>query len=197
MAGKKTQSMYCPRCGTQANETTKFCRSCGLALTPLNGYVASGGTMPLQPLAPPAMPAPPKSENPLLRAYQELEPKQQMVFSILFFVFLVPLLGVLGGIFPPFRALVPLAAMGMPLGIVWSVMRYKAIERRLLQQRQAPPFQPQSPPPMPRPLAYPPPQATPTTNQLEAPRAYPTPVPHSIAEDETQRLPRLSQPEGR
>ncbi|MFN7926892.1 MAG: zinc ribbon domain-containing protein [Blastocatellia bacterium] len=186
--------MYCPRCGTQASETTKFCRSCGLALTPLNHYVASGGTMPLQPPAP--APAPPKSNNPLLRAFQELEPKQQMVFSILFFVFLVPLLGVLGGIIPPLRALVPIASIGMPLGIVWSVMRYKAYERRMLQQRYNPvlPPQPVAPPPIPT-TSYAPPQMSPNTNQLEEPHLYPSPAPHSIAEDETQRLPRLSQPE--
>lgn len=188
--------MYCPRCGTQANETTKFCRSCGLALTPLNHYVATGGTVPLPPPQAAPTPAPPKSQNPLLRAYQDLEPKQQMVFSILFFIFLVPMLGVLGGIFPPFRALVPIAAIGMPLGIVWSVMRYKAYERRMLQQQQQFHHAPtMTPPPMQRPLSYQPPQATPTTNQLEEPRPYHTPIPHSIAEDETQRLPRLSQPE--
>ena len=36
--------MYCPRCGSPNPDATKFCRQCGLALTQLTGYVASGGT---------------------------------------------------------------------------------------------------------------------------------------------------------
>ena len=177
--------MYCPRCGTQASDNTKFCRSCGLALTPLTPYVASGGTMPLQP----HIPDEPKSDNGLIRMFQELEPRQQRTFSILFFVFLVPLLGILSGIFPPFRALVPLAAVGMPLGIVWSVMRYKAIERRLQQQHfhqfNHPPIQQPLPPPM----TYQPPVSPPTTNQLAEPPLYQTPPPPSVTEEETKRLP--------
>lgn len=180
--------MYCPRCGTQANETTKFCRSCGLALTPLTTYVASGGTVPLQPVVPEA----PKSNNALIRTFQELEPRQQRTFLILFFVLLVPLLGALSGIFPPFRAFIPIAAVGMPLGIVWAVMRYKAMERRLHQNQFNPVhLQSNTPPPMQQQTTYQPPLSTPTTNQLEAPRLYQTPVPASITEEETQRLPNL------
>lgn len=179
--------MYCPRCGTQAQDTTKFCRSCGLALTPITTYVVSGGTTSLQPPGPEI----PKSEHPWLRAFQELEPKQQRTFSILFFVFLVPLLAVLSGIFPPLRALVPLAAVGMPLGIVWSVMRYKALVNRQQQpltdhtnysqlnaSGQQQPF-------------YQPPVSSPTTNQLDEPRLYQTPVPPSVTEEETRRLPNV------
>ena len=176
--------MYCPRCGTQANETTKYCRSCGLALTPLTGYVASGGTLPLQPVAPESS----YSKHPLVQAFLAMEPKRQMTFSILFFVFLIPLLGILSGIVPPLRALVPIAAMGMPLGIVWSVMRYKAMERRLREHRYSANAQPVAPLPQ-RPAYQPPPLATPTTNELEDPRRYQTPVPTSVTEEETRRLP--------
>ncbi len=186
--------MYCPRCGTQANQTTKYCRSCGLPLLPVINYVSTGGTSTLQP----PVPESPKSENSMVRAFQELEPKQQMTFSILFFIFLVPLLGVLSGIFPPFRALVPLAAIGMPLGIVWSVMRYKAFERRMQQQLYANSFQPQVHPPtqFPQQTAYQPPTMTaPTTNQLDESQLYPPPSLSSVTEDETRRLPNQPQRE--
>lgn len=36
--------MYCPRCGSQNTETTKYCRQCGLPLQQVSGYVATGGT---------------------------------------------------------------------------------------------------------------------------------------------------------
>lgn len=180
--------MYCPRCGTQANEPTKFCRSCGLALTPITTYVASGGTLPLQSVVPET----PKSNNALIQSFHELEPRQQRTLLILFFVFLVPLLGILGGIFPPFRALVPIAFAGMPIGIVWAVMRYKALESRLQQNRLNSVYsQSNTPPPSHQQTTYQPPLSSPTTNQLETPRLYQTPVPRSITEEETQRLPNL------
>ncbi len=178
--------MYCPRCGTQANDSTKFCRNCGLALTPLTGYVASGGTLPLQPEASESS----YSKHPLVQAFLAMEPKRQMTFSILFFVFLIPLLAILGGIIPPLRALVPLAALGMPLGIVWSVMRYKAMKRHLQEQHYPDYAQSVAPPSVPQRPAYQPPlAATPTTNQLEDPRSYQTPIPNSVTEEETRRLP--------
>ena len=36
--------MYCAGCGAPNTDTTKFCRLCGLPLTQLADYVASGGT---------------------------------------------------------------------------------------------------------------------------------------------------------
>jgi hypothetical protein len=173
--------MYCPRCGTQAQDTTKFCRRCGLALMPLTDYVASGGTSPL------VASEPPKSTNAMVRAFQELEPRQQMIFTILFFVFLGPILGILSGIFPLFRGLVPLAFVGMPLGIVWAVMRYKAIERRMQQQRFNASLQ--TPPPVTTPMppqqTYQPPLSPQPTNPLDERPRYPS----SVTEEETQRLP--------
>src|SRR6185503_5824058 len=53
--------MYCPRCGSQNTEATKFCRQCGLALTQVIDYVSTGGTgtfarpPSMQPLPPPLM----------------------------------------------------------------------------------------------------------------------------------------------
>src|SRR5262245_53262026 len=39
--------MFCPKCGVQIVETTKFCKSCGLALGPMTDFVARGGLTPL------------------------------------------------------------------------------------------------------------------------------------------------------
>src|SRR5262245_7477196 len=38
--------MFCPKCGVQIVETTKFCKSCGLALGPMTDFVARGGLTP-------------------------------------------------------------------------------------------------------------------------------------------------------
>jgi hypothetical protein len=176
--------MYCPRCGTQAIETTKFCRSCGLAMTPVTTYVATGGTAPLtSPL--------PTDDSPLSTVkgfWQKLPPNQQMIASILAFIFAVPFLGVFAG-----GRLAGMAAILMPLGIVWSVLYFRAKQRESDQRR----FQSQPPPQM-----YTPP--TPTTTQQPAyqvppvrtnpladtPPQRPT-VPNSVTEEETQRLPKL------
>jgi hypothetical protein len=39
--------MFCPRCGVQIVETTKFCKSCGMALASVMDFVASGAASPL------------------------------------------------------------------------------------------------------------------------------------------------------
>ncbi|HEY7184294.1 MAG TPA: zinc ribbon domain-containing protein [Blastocatellia bacterium] len=39
--------MFCPKCGVQIIEATKFCKSCGLALGPMTDLVAGVGASPL------------------------------------------------------------------------------------------------------------------------------------------------------
>jgi len=39
--------MFCPKCGVQIAETTKYCKSCGMSLAPVMDFVASGGNSPL------------------------------------------------------------------------------------------------------------------------------------------------------
>lgn len=179
--------MYCPRCGTQAIETTKFCRSCGLAMTPVTTYVATGGTTPLTP--PPMM----NDTSPMSTAkgfWEKLPPSQQMIASILSFIFAIPVLGTLMG-----GRMAGLAAILMPLGIVWSILYFRAKQKELEQRfRQAHPT--------PIPQSYTPPQ---TTSQQTAYQVPPSPfhtnpladtppsprqqVPLSVTEEETQRLP--------
>ncbi|HEX4948776.1 MAG TPA: zinc-ribbon domain-containing protein [Blastocatellia bacterium] len=174
--------MYCPRCGTQAVETTKFCRSCGLSLTPVTTYVATGGTAPL---TPPPMHADITHTSSARSFWDKLPPYQQMIASILAFIFAVPFLGVFAG-----GRLAGMAAILMPLGIIWSVLYFRAKQRELEQrhhqaaQMYTPPTTAfQSPPP----VAVPTPQ--PRTNPLADNTPVPPYVPPSVTEQETQRLP--------
>jgi zinc-ribbon domain len=159
--------MYCPNCGSQVVETTKFCRRCGLPLNQLAEYVVSGGTAPLL-------------SHPLDKIVGGLTPKQQLVLTIMFFVFTPALFGVIGqqiGV----NELAGIPAVLMPLGIVWAVFRYKNQQRRLREQQshqttQAPQqhFEPQP---------YQPPLQAPPTNPIA------TPSSRSVTEAETEQLP--------
>lgn len=52
--------MFCPKCGQQATETTRFCSRCGLALSGLAEWLAAGGSPAARgdeaPAPPPASP---------------------------------------------------------------------------------------------------------------------------------------------
>ncbi|MBL8188032.1 MAG: zinc-ribbon domain-containing protein [Acidobacteria bacterium] len=177
--------MFCPRCGSPNPDTTKFCRQCGLGLQPVTGYVASGGTAPLQP---------PRSGDVISKAADGLTPKQQMILLIMMFAMSPAIFGTLG-----LGRLSGISAVLIPIGIVFAVMRYKAQQRRLQEERMAqqtlyPPIQQQMPPITPYNL----PQAT----QQPIPQTYQQPVyqqpsppptnplgPSSVTEDETRRLP--------
>lgn len=184
--------MYCPRCGTQAVETTKFCRSCGLALTPVTTYVATGGTAPLTPPLMYAETPPPSTARSF---WQRLPPNQQMIASILSFIFAIPVLGILAG-----GRLAGLAAILMPLGIIWSVLYFRTKQREF-EQRRAPQMGQMYTPPQPTAFhtpaqpttAYTPPAAVQTPLPRTNPLADATPVqpyaPPSVTEQETQPLP--------
>ncbi len=177
--------MFCPRCGSQNTETTKFCRQCGLPLTQITSYVATGGTGALTPAPPP----PPISIEP-----DGLTPKQRMALTIILIVLSPAILGVLAGItdLDLFGYLAGLVSVLMPLGIVWTIFHYKAQMRKLQQkafqqqimQQQMTPPQPQ-PMPMPafQPRSYQAPLSPPPTNPLADQRRG------SVTEDETRRFP--------
>lgn len=204
--------MFCPRCGSQNTDTTKFCRQCGLAMTQVTGYVASGGTGSLVP--PPAMhaPAPPvqASRNPISKLTEGMTPKQKKVLAILGFVFLPGFFAV-----ADIEFMVPIAGVFMILGIVWASIYFKNQERRLqnqqfwqqqqeLMQQMQTPGQPGSLPyPAQRPIqqsvqptqyqqpVYQPPRApqAPQAPQVQSPPpTNPLRGPGSVVEDETRRL---------
>ena len=196
--------MYCPRCGSPNTDTTKFCRQCGLAMTQLTGYVASGGTARLsQP-----QPSPPNLPNLVAGATDGMTPKQKLVMTILLIAFSPAIFGVLGGVTglgkELFGPLAALSAVLTPIGIVWAVMRYKARKQRT-EQAQAQMMQQPMYPPMP--MQYPPvaqyglPQPTqqPIQQTAQQPRqpvyqppspppTNPLKGPGSVVEDETRRL---------
>jgi hypothetical protein len=174
--------MFCPRCGSQNTETTKFCRQCGLPLTQITSYVATGGTGSLAPAAP----------APISIEPDGLTPKQRMALTIILIVISPALLGLLAGItdLDLFGYLAGLVSILMPLGIVWTVFHYKAQMRKLqqkafqqqvMQQQMAPP-QPQ-PTPAFQPHSYQAPLSPPPTNPLADQRRG------SVTEDETRRFP--------
>lgn len=186
--------MYCPRCGTQAIETTKFCRSCGLALTPVTTYVATGGTAPLTPPPTSFEATPARSARSF---WDKLPPNQQMIASILAFIFAIPFLGVFAG-----GRLAGMAAILMPLGIIWSILYFRAKQREFEQRHQHPSAHLYTPPqsaathtpPQPATFHHTPPagtQAVPPTRTNPLADATPVPpyAPPSVTEQETQRLP--------
>lgn len=163
--------MFCPRCGSQNPETTKFCRQCGLSLQQLSGYVASGGT---GALTPPPLSAPPAHGMP---------PQQKMALSIMLFVLSPAICGVLGKItgLGLFRGLAGLCAVAMPLAIMWSVFHFRSQIREQKRLQQTPPPDPR--PAFPAQQRYQPPLGpAPPTNPLGT-------SPGSITEEETRHLP--------
>ncbi|MBK7597364.1 MAG: zinc ribbon domain-containing protein [Acidobacteria bacterium] len=98
--------MFCPRCGSQNTDTTKYCRQCGLPLTQLTGYVATGGTAPLQPL-PPLQ----QASSALSKMTEGLSPKQKMVIENSAFRLLPAIFGALGELIPFAVRLAPVAGV--------------------------------------------------------------------------------------
>lgn len=184
--------MFCPRCGSPNPDTTKFCRQCGLGLQQVTGYVASGGTAQLPP-------PPPTAANPIAKATEGLLPKQKMILLIMLMVMSPAIFGTLG-----LGWLSGISAVLMPIGIVFTVMWYKAQQRKLqaamMSHQMYPPVQPyQMPAQMPPPVA---PYGLPQPGQQTVSQAYQPPVYHqpsppptnplgvaSVIEDETRKLP--------
>lgn len=200
--------MYCPRCGTQNIETTKFCRQCGLSLTQVSSYIATGGTAQLMPSAAPSTPAPLSQFAQLIAGYS---PRQKMWLTILCMIFLPGLAAVMGS---PFDYFVPVLGVFMCVGIPWAVIHFRN-QQRLLDQQQwqvqiqmqqmQPPLQShylqppqqfaqqvpvQMPQPMQQPYAPQPVYQPPVAPQPPKPvDTNPLKPPASVIEDETRRLP--------
>ncbi len=159
--------MYCPNCGSLAAEGTKFCRQCGLSLNRLAEYIASGGT---------DTHLPQSSE----RKAGRLTPTQQLVLTIMFFVFTPALFGVIGQQIG-MEEMAGIPAVLMPLGIVWACFHYKNQRRRLRENEVHRTLEP-------------------VTQNLQAqlyqpplPSAPTNPVRGSVIEDETKQLPERRQ----
>jgi hypothetical protein len=181
--------MFCPRCGSQNTDATKFCRQCGLPLAQVIDYVAAGGTGAIaQPPAPQPPPMPETSEM--------LALKQKRTLTILSVCIAPVVLAILGSEVFRMDDLAGIPFLLVPIGIVWAAFHYKTQLRRL-QERQLQEYyalrQPNQPmpqqPPTPK-LILQPQTDQPQLAQLDAPRTNPLaePYPGSVVEDETRKF---------
>ncbi|MDX2034301.1 MAG: zinc ribbon domain-containing protein [Blastocatellia bacterium] len=181
--------MFCPRCGTQNPEATKFCRQCGLGLASLTGYVATGGTGALT-VPPPAAPPVPVQ---LPETSEMIALRQKRALTILASIFLPMICTILAEETANQGDVFSVSFLLIPFGITWAIYQYKAQLRRLQEEqlRQYYGGAPQAayPPPVPAPAFQAPPAqpqlAPPPTNRFNVA----APGRGSVIEDETRQLP--------
>lgn len=201
--------MFCPRCGIPNSETTKFCRQCGLSLTQVSSYVATGGTGHLK------TPSAPPLTDQLAQLTAGYSPRQKMILTILCLVFFPGAVAIITDPLGLDNFFVPLAGVLMCVGIPWAVIHFRNQARWLAQQQwlaqaammqpglNAPPAQAYLQPPQQMPIQapaaqpiqtpyappvnYAPPVAAP---QAAGPNTNPLgPARGSVIEDDTRRLP--------
>lgn len=184
--------MYCPRCGSQNTDATKFCRQCGLPLAQVSDYVAAGGTGALaRPTAPPPLP----------ETSEMLALKQQRILTIISVCIAPVVFAILADEVFRVGDIAGLPFLLVPLGIVWARFRYKTQLRRL-QERQLQEYYAQQHQSMPQQAPTPKliiqPQTDPSQlaqsaqmAHVDAPRTNPLPEasPGSVVEDETRKFP--------
>jgi len=183
--------MYCPRCGSQDTDATKFCRQCGLPIAQVSDYVAAGGT---GAIARSPAPQPP----PLLETSEMLALKQQRILTILGVCIAPIVLAILANEVFKFGDISGIPFLLVPIGIVWARFRYK-MRLRQLQERQLQEHYAQQYQSMPQPSPSPKLILQPQTDQpqlahsaqSDAPRTNPLPEPSpgSVVEDETRKFP--------
>ena len=185
--------MYCPRCGTANTETIKFCRQCGLSLTQVSGFVASGGTGALVSPSPVQTPHAPIQ---LAETSEMLALKQKRILTILAMILLPAVAAIIGEEAFGVGEQLAVSFLLIPLGVTWAIYHYKTQLRRL-QEKQlqqhfmgAPMYgqtgqvgQVGQPLPIPQPLFQ---------GQLTPPPTNPlnvaSHVPGSVVEEETRRF---------
>jgi hypothetical protein len=162
--------MFCPRCAAPINEQLKFCRGCGLPVSQVTSYVASGGTQDL--VRPQLTPESPP-------AHSSMTPLQKMVLKVVALLlapaFVAAFAALIG--LPPELAMFP--AIFLPFGLLIAVFQYRSQKRRLAASDFS--GEPQ------KPIAQAPVQQMlppKETNPLGARQ------PASVIEEETIRLPR-------
>jgi zinc-ribbon domain len=176
--------MYCPRCGSQNTDATKFCRNCGLSLAQVTDYVAAGGTGALgQPTSPPP---------PLMETSEMLALKHKRILTILS-VCIGPVVFAAIGDSLRLGDIVGIPFLLIPIGIVWASFRYK-MQLRRLQERQLQEYhanQQSQQTATPKLIIQPPPNQPPIGQpRLDAPRTNPLAElsQGSVVEDETRKF---------
>lgn len=166
--------MFCPRCGSPTNDGLKFCRNCGLPITPVSTYVATGGTANL-------------AHNPgtEIEASEYLTPKQKLILTIVLCLLSPAILAVLAEMIGVDAEIAAVPAVLMPIGIIWAAFHYNSVvrRRRAMVQRQMQQQMPFIPPSAIEPAPYQH-QITPhrTNPLMDATRG-------SVVEDQTKRFP--------
>lgn len=180
--------MYCPRCGSQNTDTTKFCRQCGLPIAQVMDYVATGGTGALaQPPSPPQ----------LIETSEMLALKHKRALTIISVCIAPIIFAILADEVFHYDDLAGIPFLLVPIGILWARFRYRMQLRRLQerqlqefyerqQRQQAMPQQSTGPK-----LIIQAPSAQPQAAQLDTPRTNPLaePAHGSVIEDETRKFP--------
>jgi hypothetical protein len=136
--------MYCPRCGSQNTDGTRFCRQCGLALAQVMDYVATGGT---GGLAPPSIPPPPL---PLMETSEMLALKHKRTLATISICIAPIVLAIFLNNIPWIDEFAGIPFLLVPIGIFWARSHYK-MQLRRLQERQAQEFYERQQPPQPAP----------------------------------------------
>lgn len=186
--------MYCPRCGAQNLDTTKFCRQCGLSLQQVVSYVATGGTGSLTtppPVATYNAPPPVPLQLPNLESSDILALRQKRILTILSICIFPIFIAILANSIPGVDDLAGLPFLFVPIGITWAMYHFKIKIRKLeeekLQQLYAqfqqpgapttgqPMFSAQSAPQLP--------------SQITNPLSVANPAQGSVIEDETRKFP--------
>jgi hypothetical protein len=185
--------MYCPRCGSQNTDATRFCRQCGLPLAQVMDYVSTGGTGALA--QPQYQPPPP----PLLETAEMLGLKQKRILTILSVCISPVVLAIFLNNIPWVDDFAGIPFMLVPIGVVWARYRYK-MELRRLQERQLQEYYAHQQhqqtisqqPPGPKLVIQAPSNPAPFIQpQMDAPRTNPLAEPShgSVIEDETRKFP--------
>jgi hypothetical protein len=166
--------MFCPRCGAAGiEEGLKFCRNCGLPLSQVTTYVASGGTNDLTAFNPPP---------PVPLSKLGFTPKQVLTLRIVGVLISPALVALLQELLRFPEEIIAITAIFVPFLVLLSFFRYRAQKMQIGAQQDVQRQLPVSPPP----IASPRPK---NTNPLEAPRPVDVPQPVSVIEDETVRFP--------
>ncbi len=116
--------MFCPRCGSTISEGLKYCRNCGLPISQVSTYVATGGTANL---------ASPQSSE--IEASEYLTPKQRLVLTIALVVLSPAIFAVIAESFNLAPDLAAIPAVLIPIGILWATFHYKAVVRRRAREQ--------------------------------------------------------------
>src|SRR5262245_2694653 len=186
--------MYCPRCGSQNTEVTKYCRQCGLPMAQISSYVATGGTGGLT--QPSGYSPPPPLQ--FTETAEMLALKQKRILTVLSVCIAPIIIAILTEQIFGIGDLAGIPFLLVPLGIAWAMFRYKTELRKLQEQQLQQYYAQQHYQQMPQqtaginPIIQPQPnQPQSVQPQLNAPRTNPL-AEHSrgsVVEDETRKFP--------